>query len=110
VEAWRDGRLAGGLYGVAIGGLFAGESMFHRGRDASKVALVALVDRLSDAHAADRLIDVQWSTPHLASLGVEEVPRRAYLERLPGLLGVPIPDVFAQLAGGGEGLPAVGGP
>ena len=51
VEAWRDGRLAGGLYGVAIGGLFAGESMFHRERDASKVALVGLVDLLRDEHA-----------------------------------------------------------
>ncbi len=110
VEAWQDGRLAGGLYGVAIGGLFAGESMFHRSRDASKVALVALVDRLLDGHAADRLVDVQWSTPHLESLGVEEIERREYLERLPDLLGVPQPDVFAQLARGGEGLPATGGP
>lgn len=95
VEAWQDGRLAGGLYGVAIGGLFAGESMFHRSRDASKVALVGLVDRLADAHADRRLIDVQWSTPHLASLGVEEIPRRAYLERLPDLLATPLPEVFA---------------
>ena len=95
VETWQDGRLAGGLYGVAIGGLFAGESMFHRARDASKVALVALVDRLSDAHADRRLIDVQWSTPHLASLGVEEIARRDYLERLPDLLSTPLPDVFA---------------
>ncbi|MDZ5619554.1 leucyl/phenylalanyl-tRNA--protein transferase [Nocardioides sp. HM23] len=109
VEAWQDGRLAGGLYGVAIGGLFAGESMFYRVRDASKVALVALVERLADEHARDRLIDVQWSTPHLQSLGVEEIPRRAYLEQLPGLLGVPLPAAFAQLAGGGESLPATGG-
>lgn len=109
VEAWRDGRLAGGLYGVAIGGLFAGESMFHRDRDSSKVALVGLVDLLSDAEADRRLIDVQWSTPHLESLGVVEIERRNYLERLPGLLAVPLPDVFVQLAGGGEGLPATGG-
>jgi leucyl/phenylalanyl-tRNA--protein transferase len=101
VEAWRDGRLAGGLYGVAIGGLFAGESMFHRDRDASKVALVGLVDLLCDAYADRRLIDVQWSTAHLESLGVEEIERRVYLEKLPDLLTTPLPDVFARLAGGG---------
>ena len=89
VETWRDGRLVGGLYGVAVGGLFAGESMFHHARDASKVALVALVERLSDEHAADRLVDVQWQTPHLASLGVVEVPRAAYLARLPTALTLP---------------------
>jgi len=91
VETWQDGRLAGGLYGVAVGGLFAGESMFHRSRDASKVALVALVELLSDAHAARRLIDVQWCTPHLASLGAEEIGRREYVERLPDLLATPPP-------------------
>ena len=89
VETWRDGRLVGGLYGVAIGGLFAGESMFHRERDASKVALVGLVDLLTDVHAARRLLDVQWRTPHLASLGVVEVPRAAYLARLPDALAAP---------------------
>ena len=109
VEAWQDDRLAGGLYGVAIGGLFAGESMFHHVRDASKVALVALVERMSDQHADNRLIDVQWATPHLALLGVQEIPRSAYLEALPGLLAVPLPDVFVQLAGGGESLSATGG-
>ena len=67
VEAWRDGELAGGLYGVGIGGLFAGESMFHRVRDASKVALVGLVELLRDEHADGRLLDVQWVTPHLAT-------------------------------------------
>jgi len=83
-----DGDLVGGLYGVEIGGLFAGESMFSTVRDASKVALVALVERLRAASAADgsdparRLLDVQWSTEHLASLGVSEVPRRRYLRRL----------------------------
>ena len=92
VETWRDGRLVGGLYGLAIGGLFAGESMFHHARDASKVALVALVDLLRDGH--DRLIDVQWSTPHLASLGVREVDREAYLARLPSLLASPYPSHF----------------
>jgi leucyl/phenylalanyl-tRNA--protein transferase len=91
VEAWRDGELAGGLYGVAIGGLFAGESMFHRVRDASKVALVGLVDLLRDEHAADRLLDVQWQTAHLASLGVVEVSRTTYLRRLARALEVPPP-------------------
>ena len=94
VEAWLDGHLAGGLYGVAIGGLFAGESMFHRERDASKVALVGLVDLLSDEHAAARLIDVQWSTDHLASLGVVEMSRRDYLARLHPALDVPLPAVW----------------
>lgn len=89
VEAWRDGRLVGGLYGVGIGGLFAGESMFHRERDASKVALVGLVDLLSDAHAADRLLDVQWVTPHLATLGAVEISRSDYLDRLAVALSVP---------------------
>ena len=86
-----DGRLAGGLYGVAIGGLFAGESMFHRERDASKVALAGLVELLRDEHAADRLVDTQWVTPHLASLGVEEWSRDRYLETLPRVLKTPLP-------------------
>jgi len=94
VEAWRDGRLAGGLYGVAIGGLFAGESMFHRERDASKVALVGLVDLLSDEHAGRRLIDVQWNTDHLASLGVVELPRQDYLARLTRALELPLPTLW----------------
>jgi leucyl/phenylalanyl-tRNA--protein transferase len=94
VEAWQDGRLAGGLYGVAIGGLFAGESMFHRVRDASKVALVALVQMLSDEYADRRVLDVQWRTPHLASLGVVAVPRSAYLARLRGALRLPLPAPF----------------
>ncbi len=78
VEVWDDEGLAGGLYGVAIGGLFAGESMFHRATDASKVALVALVELLDDG-VAGRLVDVQWLTPHLASLGARAVPRTVYL-------------------------------
>ena len=94
VEVWRDGRLEGGLYGLAIGGLFAGESMFHRARDASKVALVGLVDLLRDEHAVRRLVDVQWLTPHLESLGVREVARDDYLRRLPAVLAVPLPRVF----------------
>jgi leucyl/phenylalanyl-tRNA--protein transferase len=91
VESWRDGLLVGGLYGVAVGGLFAGESMFHSVRDASKVALVGLVDLLRDEYADERLIDVQWQTPHLASLGVVEWDRAEYLSALPRLLQVPLP-------------------
>ncbi len=79
VEVWDSEGLAGGLYGVSIGGLFAGESMFHRRRDASKVALVHLVDLVGGDPV--NLIDVQWSTPHLASLGAEECSRARYLER-----------------------------
>ena len=81
VEAWTpDGQLAGGLYGVSIGGFFAGESMFHRVTDASKVALVALVERLRAAGA--ELLDVQWNTEHLATLGAIDLPRDDYLKRL----------------------------
>jgi leucyl/phenylalanyl-tRNA---protein transferase len=92
VEAWRDCRLAGGLYGLAIGGLFAGESMFHRETDASKVALVALVDRLRSSPAgSDRLLDVQWLTPHLASLGAVEITRDHYHDLLATALSRPLP-------------------
>jgi leucyl/phenylalanyl-tRNA--protein transferase len=81
VEAWSaDGELAGGLYGVAIGGLFAGESMFHWRTDASKVALVGLVERLEAG--GGKLLDCQWQTRHLATLGCVEVPRAEYLDRL----------------------------
>lgn len=84
VETWdTDGRLVGGLYGVSVQGLFAGESMFHdpeHGRDASKVALVSLVSVLKSGGCA--LLDVQWQTPHLATLGVVEISRAEYLERL----------------------------
>lgn len=80
VETWRDGELVGGLYGVHIRRFFAGESMFHTATDASKVALVALVDLLRDAGAT--LLDVQWNTAHLASLGAVSVPRPEYLELL----------------------------
>jgi leucyl/phenylalanyl-tRNA---protein transferase len=93
VEAWDEDGLAGGLYGVAIGGLFAGESMFHRATDASKVALVALVERLGVGGAA--LLDVQWSTPHLASLGVVEVPRPRYLALLAEAVVLDV-DAFAE--------------
>ena len=95
VESWQDGRLVGGLYGVAIGGLFAGESMFHRVRDASKVALVGLVDLLRDEHADQRLVDVQWSTAHLASLGAVTVPRAEYRRRLATALELPLPKPWA---------------
>ena len=91
VETWRDGELVGGLYGVAIGGLFAGESMFSRAPDASKVALVHLVDLLDDEHAPDRMLDTQWQTPHLASLGVIEIDRAEYLARLERALALPLP-------------------
>ncbi len=82
------GRLVGGLYGVSIGGLFAGESMFHDpdGRDASKVALMRLVAIMSDG-LPGRLLDVQWVTSHLASLGAVEIPRRRYLALLEDALG-----------------------
>jgi leucyl/phenylalanyl-tRNA--protein transferase len=80
VETWRKGKLVGGLYGVAIGGAFFGESMFYRVSDASKVALVALMDRLHQRGFA--LVDTQWSTPHLLRLGAVEIPREEYLRRL----------------------------
>jgi leucyl/phenylalanyl-tRNA--protein transferase len=94
VEAWtRDGELAGGLYGVAVGGLFAGESMFYRRRDASKVALVGLVELLRDEYGDRRLIDVQWQTPHLETLGVTELSRPEYLAQLSTLVDdVPLPE------------------
>ncbi len=91
VETWRDGRLVGGLYGVALGGLFAGESMFHRATDASKAALVALVGLLRADDDPRRLLDVQWRTDHLASLGVVDLPRPDYLRRLRVALTVPPP-------------------
>lgn len=92
VEAWSidDGTLAGGLYGVAIGGLFAGESMFHHRTDASKVALVGLTRILGPT----ALLDVQWRTDHLATLGVVEIPRREYLRRLAEALQQPLPAVW----------------
>jgi leucyl/phenylalanyl-tRNA--protein transferase len=92
VEAWGPDGLAGGLYGVAIGGLFAGESMFHRATDASKVALVTLVEQLRSAGGA--LLDVQWTTDHLASLGAVDVPRWRYLELLADAVGRPQPELF----------------
>ncbi len=98
IEVWRGERLAGGLYGVAIGGLFCGESMFHRDRDASKVALMALVELLRDGEP-ERLLDVQWATPHLTSLGVVEIGRPAYLRRLATALTVRLPALWDDTAG-----------
>jgi leucyl/phenylalanyl-tRNA--protein transferase len=102
VEAWTsDGRLGGGLYGLAVGGLFAGESMFFRERDASKVALVGLVELLLADGDSDRLLDLQWKTPHLASLGATEVPRTEYLALLEKALALPLPAAFAGRGGRG---------
>ena len=94
VEAWSDGRLVGGLYGVSIGGLFAGESMFHdpeRGRDASKAALVHLVGLLRADGDDRRLLDVQWRTDHLATLGVLDVAAEDYAVLLARALQAPAP-------------------
>jgi leucyl/phenylalanyl-tRNA---protein transferase len=87
VEVWHQGQLAGGVYGVAQGGLFAGESMFSWVRDASKVALVFLVERLRQ-HGY-QLFDIQFVTPHTASLGAVAIPRKVYLARLRQALGSP---------------------
>ena len=95
VETWSQDRLVGGLYGVTVGGLFAGESMFHRVTDASKAALVALVEILRADGDRRRLLDVQWLTPHLASLGAVEVPRPEYLRRLQDALRASPPSAFS---------------
>jgi leucyl/phenylalanyl-tRNA---protein transferase len=86
VEAWRGGSLAGGLYGVSIGGAFFGESMFHRERDASKAALAALVARIRERGMT--LLDIQYITPHLLQFGAVEIPRSEYLRRLASALTV----------------------
>lgn len=86
VESHREGRLVGGLYGVAVGGAFFGESMFHRETDASKVALVHLVRGLQ--RGGFTLLDTQYSTPHLEQFGVEEISREMYEERLRAALAV----------------------
>lgn len=87
VEAWHNDELAGGLYGVAIGGAFFGESMFHHVRDASKFALLALVERLRERRFA--LLDTQWLTPHLAKFGAVEIPRHQYLHLLSSAVNLP---------------------
>ena len=87
VEAWQNGRLAGGLYGVTIGGAFFGESMFHHVRDASKIALVGLVERLHERRFV--LLDTQWLTPHLVKFGAIEIPRPQYLHLLNQAVNLP---------------------
>lgn len=87
VEAWREGRLVGGTYGIALGGAFMAESMFHYETDASKVALAALVERLRER--GFMLLDVQYLTPHLASLGAIEIPHRRYVRLLQQALTLP---------------------
>ena len=88
VEVWHEEKLAGGTYGVAIGGLFAAETMFHRVRDASKVALVHLVEHLKQRGYT--LLDIQQLTPHTAQFGAVEIPRREYLARLAAALDKPV--------------------
>jgi leucyl/phenylalanyl-tRNA--protein transferase len=88
LEVWAGGELVGGLYGVGVGGVFTGESMFHLASDASKVALVDLTDRL--AEAGGRLIDVQMVTPHLASLGARGLPRADFLDLLARVRDQPV--------------------
>jgi leucyl/phenylalanyl-tRNA--protein transferase len=87
LETWSPNELAGGLYGVAIGGAFFGESMFHRAAGASKVALWALVERLRAREFA--LLDTQWLTPHLAQFGAREIPRTLYLHLLNAAIEMP---------------------
>jgi len=94
VEAWRDGDLVGGLYGLALGGLFAGESMFHVATDASKCVLVGLSEMVFADGDPRRIIDVQWLTPHLASLGITQIPRSDYINRLGRALSLPAPAAF----------------
>jgi leucyl/phenylalanyl-tRNA--protein transferase len=97
VEAWDDEGLAGGLYGVGIGGLFAAESKFYRRTGASKAALLGLIRLLQEAGGA-RVVDVQWATPHLLSLGAVKVSRPEYHRLLSETL--PLPDAFeARTAG-----------
>jgi len=88
VEAWHEEELAGGTYGVAIGAFFAAESMFYRIRDASKVALVHLVEHLK--HRGYELLDIQQLTPHTARFGATEIPRREYLARLAEAINQPV--------------------
>jgi leucyl/phenylalanyl-tRNA--protein transferase len=87
VEAWQAGQLAGGLYGVSIGGAFFGESMFHLIRDASKVALLALVEHMRERKFV--LLDTQWLTPHLRKFGAIEIPRSQYLHLLNSAVNLP---------------------
>lgn len=95
IEVWDDaGALAGGLYGVCIGALFAGESMFHRQTDASKVALWAAAELVFERAAPSAVFDVQWSTPHLVAQGVRQLSRTAYRERVARAVREPPPPAF----------------
>ncbi len=94
IEVWQESELVGGLYGVSIGSFFAGESMFHRATDASKAAMVHL-DRIMQSSDGS-LIDVQWQTPHLASMGVVEISRREYLQRLGTACRGPVPPALVD--------------
>ena len=98
VEAWTpDGRLAGGLFGIAVGGLFAAESMFSARTDGSKAAVVGLIELLgAEPDAVHRVVDVQWSSAHLQTLGVMEVPRAAYLESIRRAVTLPHPSALAR--------------
>lgn len=95
VEAWDGDELAGGLYGVAVGGLFAGESMFHHKTDGSKAAVAGAIELLNDEYAADRVFDIQWVTDHLATLGAVSIPRETYVRRVSKALAVPLPKAFS---------------
>jgi leucyl/phenylalanyl-tRNA---protein transferase len=101
IESWQNGALVGGLYGVTLGGAFFGESMFSTATDASKVALAHLVARLKVGGFA--LLDAQFLTPHLASLGAIEIPRDAYLKRLAAALGTP---AYWPASSGSAGKPS----
>jgi leucyl/phenylalanyl-tRNA---protein transferase len=100
IETWLDGELVGGLYGLCVGGLFAGESMFHHVTDASKAAVVAMAGYVFADGDPRRLIDVQWSTDHLRSLGVVTLSRRAYLARLADAVDLPPPTFDAMVITG----------
>lgn len=107
VECWHDGALVGGLYGVSLGRAFFGESMFSRATDASKVALAHLVARLRVG--GFDLLDCQFMTPHLATLGAVELPQAAYLEQLYPSVSGAFPAVVGTVAGAGTvGAAAVG--
>lgn len=100
IETWDDdGTLAGGLYGVCTGGVFAAESMFHHVTDAGKVAVWGLTELVFGDRDERRLIDVQWQTEHLASLGVREIPRREYLRRVAVAAAVPLPPCWGDTPG-----------
>jgi leucyl/phenylalanyl-tRNA--protein transferase len=88
IEAWKEGELVGGVFGISVGGFFAGESMFHRATDASKAALWRLVTHLRER--GYQLLDVQWTNDHTRSLGAEDIPREKYLRRLKAALRLPV--------------------